>query len=384
VNEALTQILEHSEELLKQRKYQEAIDEVRPILIQDTGGLGQKIYGMALLGLGQHFDAVQPLMVASQTLPNDVTIAFAYGTALTQEGNPEGARAAFERGLGIDANHPGCKQGYANASKALADRDSVSNPMKAVEWLYGPWQKDPGNPQWAGPIIDLYISNGWNEQAHQFAAMLPEALQNSPTLKKKLGAAPIAPPVAEEQHQTPLSVATAAAAGGPRGGAVGTFEACPFCKQQIMVGVHTCPHCKMIIRSKAMPGQDYKASWQEVTLNILCWIGILLAAFDMINAFVTKTYNQPAGGYSVITSVISIGANILILQRNDFAMSIGKWLYVIRAIGSGCCLATSISGTSALSGSEAQKLGILMTLFLVLYFTYCVMMVYLLNYEGAE
>jgi hypothetical protein len=387
VNETLRQTLDVAIDLLKQKKYQEVIDTIRPILIQETGGEGQKLYGMALLGLGQHFDAVQPLMAASQMLPNDVTVAFAYGSALTQQGNLEGARAAYERALGIDETHPGSKMGYNNASKALADRDLAASPMKAIEWLYGPWQREPGNPQWAGPIIDIYLANGWNDQAHQFAGMLPQELQNAPSLKEKLKNAPAGPPVVAQAPAGtgPLATATVAAAeNAPRGGAVSALEQCPFCHQQIMAGIHTCPFCKMVIRSKNMPGQDYKPDWQEVTLNILCWIGILLNVTTLIMAFVNGTYNQPSGGYSIITSTVALGANALILQRNDMAMSIGKILYTIRFLSSAFCFCSGFMGAMSSEKGGFQAVIIVGTIIAGVDAIYSAFMVYLLNHEGAD
>ena len=161
------------------------------------------------------------------------------------------------------------------------------------------------------------------------------------------------------------------------------MEACPFCKQQMMVGVHTCPHCKMIIRAKAMPGADYKPEWQEVVLNILCWIGILIGAFQMIIVFVRHEHATPSGGFQLVVGFAMIVSNLLVLQRSDLWMTISKWLNVLNALQSfGCaCMATMAVGSMY---GHMRELAIIALIQQFISGLYSAFMVYLLNYEGAD
>lgn len=370
--------IDEANQLLTERKYDEVTSLVQPLLIRETGGQAQRVYGMALLGQGKYQEAVHLLMTAAQLLPDDVTVAFAYGSAMNQNGQTEGARASFARALTINGDHPGAKIGFLNTSKALADKVEATDPMKAIEWLYDVWQRDPGNAELAHRILDIYVKNGWSDSAHQFGALLPPALKNSEAMRAKLKALPSAAP--------PVNPANIPATGGTMAMGVSqapVFEACPFCKQQIMLGVHTCPHCKMIIRAKAMPGADYKPEWQEVVLNILCWIGMLIGAVQMLFAFIEKTYNTPSGGFAIIIGLAMILSNMLVLQRNDFWMTISKWLNVLNAIQSLGCACMAMTGVGSTTG-EMRQIAIFLLVQQVVSGGYSAFMVYLLNYEGAD
>ncbi len=374
MDDSLKSSINEANQLLGERKYEEIISLVQPLLIRETGGQAQRVYGMALLGLGRPAEAIPILMSAARVLPNDVTVAFAYGNAMNQVGQVEGARASFERALGIDANHPGAKMGFANASKALADRDEEKDPMKAIEWLYAVWQREPANAELANRILDIYIRNGWADSARQFAGLLPPQLKNSQPVLEKMKNLPAAAPPIDPGNIRPVT-------GNPAAGPV--MEACPFCKQQMMVGVHTCPHCKMIIRAKAMPGADYKPEWQEVVLNILCWIGILIGAFQMIIVFVRQEHATPSGGFQLVVGFAMIVSNLLVLQRSDLWMTISKWLNVLNALQSfGCaCMATMAVGSMY---GHMRELAIIALIQQFISGLYSAFMVYLLNYEGAD
>jgi tetratricopeptide (TPR) repeat protein len=384
VNSTLEGIVGEAQNLLDQRQYQAAIDKIRPILIQDTEGHGEKVYGMSLLGIGNAHEAVQPLLVASKVLTKDDSVFFAYGSALHQIGNFEGALAAFEAAFTLNSAHQSAKQMFLKISKEHAANLKPVNPLASIEILYKAWQAEPASPDLSMAVLDGYIENGWNNEAHQFAAMLPEAFQKSPTLKAKLKAAPVtvvSPPVATGDPNRPSMYTNSVS---HLQNQVSTFEECPFCKQQIMVGVHTCPYCKMIIRQKAMPGMDYKPEWQEVTLNILCWIGIIINGIDIAIIFIQRQHQSPLGALGLVFSSIAIGANFLILARNDFAMSIGKWVYLMRTIRGtlGLCLSFSlVSMAEKASEKNAAYLIIFLSFINVVYSGF---MVYLLNYEGAD
>ncbi|MBI1334362.1 MAG: tetratricopeptide repeat protein [Armatimonadetes bacterium] len=372
MDDSLQSQIDEANRLLGERKYDEIIALVQPILIRETDGQAQRVYGMALLGQGKYQEAVHLLMTAAQLLPNDATVAFAYGNAMNLNGQTEGARASFERALGLDPNHPGAKMGYLNTSKALADRDQPESPMKAIEWLYGAWQRDMGNAELAMRIFNIYVENGWGDSARQFAELLPPQLKNSDTMRARLKELPAeAPPVS----------AAAGPAMAPAASSV--FEACPFCKQQIMAGVHTCPHCKMVIRSKAMPGADYKPEWQEVVLNILCWIGMLIAAFQGIMVFVEGSQATPGGGFTLVIAFVQVLACIFILQRNDFWMSISKWLYVISCIRCMFCACLAFGFVGDATG-KAREAGLIVLIEIFVTGLFSAFMVYLLNYEGAD
>lgn len=374
MDESLKNTIDEANRLLSERKYDEIITLVQPLLIRETGGQAQRVYGMALLGLGRHQEAIPILMSAAQVLPADVTVAFAYGNAMNQVGQIEGARASFERALGIDANHPGAKMGLANTSKALADRDEEKEPMKAIEWLYAVWQREPANAELANRILDIYIRNGWSDSARQFADLLPPQLKNSQPVLEKLKTLPAAAPPIDPANVRPPS-------GTPTPGPV--MEACPFCKQQMMVGVHTCPHCKMIIRAKAMPGANFKPEWQEVVLNILCWIGILIGTFQIIMVFVRQEHATGPGGFQLVVSFAMIASNLLVLQRSDFWMTISKWLNVLNALQSlGCaCMASMAVGSMY---GHMRELAIIALFQQFVSGLYSAFMVYLLNHEGAD
>lgn len=372
MDESLKNTIDEANRLLSERKYDEIITLVQPLLIRETGGQAQRVYGMALLGLGRHQEAIPILMSAAQMLPADVTVAFAYGNAMNQVGQIEGARASFERALGIDANHPGAKMGLANTSKALADRDEEKEPMKAIEWLYAVWQREPANAELANRILDIYIRNGWSDSARQFAGLLPPQLKNSQPVLEKLKTLPAAAPPIDPANVRPPS-------GTPTPGPV--MEACPFCKQQMMVGVHTCPHCKMVIRAQMMPGANYKPEWQEVTLNILCWIGMILGGLQALSIFIMGAQSTPVGALGLVLSVVQIFANLFILQRNDFWMHISKWLYTLSAIR---CLLCSLSnmGTMGNAYGKEKEAAILGLVILFAMGIYSAFMAYLLNHEG--
>lgn len=378
MDQALQSQIDEANQLLTERKYDEVTSLVQPLLIRETGGQAQRVYGMALLGLGKYQEAVHLLMTAAQLLPDDVTVAFAYGSAMNQNGQTEGARASFARALTINADHPGAKVGFLNTSKALADKVEATEPMKAIEWLYDVWQRDPGNAELAHRILDIYVKNGWSDSAHQFGALLPPALKNSEAMRAKLKALPsAAPPVNPANIPAPGGTMAMGASQAP------VFEACPFCKQQIMLGVHTCPHCKMIIRAKAMPGADYKPDWQEIVLNILCWIGLLLNAFQVIQVFIAREHATPGGGFTIAMGLVSGIANVFILQRNDFWMSIAKWLYLMGCIRSGFCACTSMGLIGSTAG-DMKNAAMVLFVFLIIQGAYCGFMVYLLNHEGAD
>ncbi len=370
MDEALQSILADANRLLSERKYDEIIALVQPIMIRDTGGQAQRLFGMALLGQGKYQEAVHSLQSTAQMLPNDVTVAFAYGTALDKNGQTEGARAAFERALGIDENHPGARMGYLNTSKALADRDQVTAPMKGIEWLYGAWQRDTNNGELANRILDIYIANGWADSARQFGDLLPAQLKHADPIRTKLKDLPAEAPPAPPNLQVP-----APSMSRP------VMESCPFCMQQIMAGVHTCPHCKMVIRAKSMPGADYKPEWQEVTLNILCWVGMLLAATQFTLIFVAGGQATPLGALALVISFVQFFANLAIWQRVDFVMHIAKWLYVLLTTRSILCSCREGMVMGELVGREREALMIEVIILLVMGL-YSGFMVYLLNHEG--
>lgn len=372
MDEALQSQIDEANRLLGERKYDEIIPLVQPLLIRDTGGQAQRVFGMALLGQAKYQEAVHILMTAAKLLPNDVTIAFAYGNAMNLNGQTEGGRASFERALGIDANHPGAKMGFLNTSKALADRDEAAEPMKAIEWLYGAWQRDMGNAELGNRILDIYIKNGWADGARQFADMLPPQIKNSaPVLAKMKELPAAAPPISPDNLQR----TTIPAVNAP------VMETCPFCKQQIMAGIHTCPHCKMIIRAKSMPGADYKPEWQEVALNIICWIGLVFGAIQMILIFMAGAQATPGGGFLLVLAFVQIFANLFILQRNDFWMNIAKWLYVMSTLRCILCSLQSMTQASASYG-RSKELAMIDLIVTMIVGAYSAFMVYLLNHQG--
>ena len=371
MDEALQSQIDEANRLLGERKYDEIVPIVQPLVIRETGGQAQRVYGMALLGQGKYQESVHLLMTAAQKLPQDVTVAFAYGNAMKQNGQTEGARASFERALRIDANHPGAKIGFLNTSKALADRDEATEPMRAIEWLYGVWQRDPMNAEMAHRIVDIYIRNGWADQARQFADLLPPQLKNSEAMLAKIKGLPAAAPPISPANIRPAIPA----AQGP------VFESCPFCKQHIMMGIHTCPHCKMVIRAKNLPGADYKPEWQEVTLNIFCYLGVVFGALIVLLVFLTGTQSTAEGGFSLIVGLAIMGANGLIIARNDFWMNIARWLYVINTLR---CVLCSMQAMTAVGSSTGQvkefaMVNLVLTLIVGCYSGF---MVYLLNHQG--
>lgn len=384
MNSTLEGIVGEAQNLLDQRQYQAAIDKIRPILIQDTEGHGEKVYGMSLLGIGNAHEAVQPLLVASKVLTKDDSVFFAYGSALHQIGNFEGALAALEAAFTLNSAHQSAKQMFLKISKEHAAKLKPVNPLASIEILYKAWQAEPTSPDLSMAVLDGYIENGWNNEAHQFAAMLPEAFQKSPTLKAKLKAAPVtvvASPVATGDPNRPSMYTNSVS---HLQNQVSTFEECPFCKQQIMVGVHTCPYCKMIIRKDVMPGSGYKAEWQEITLNVLCWIGIVISGIQCIVVFATKTMSTGPGGYTLATNSVGIFFNIMILQRNDFIMSISKWLYIMQTIVNLLCVFASFGFAGAVTTSSQRGVAAFTVILSILMFLYSGFMVYLLNYEGAD
>lgn len=373
VDETLQSIIDQANQLLADRKYDEIIPLVQPILVRETGGQAQRVYGMALVGQGKFQESIHILMTAAQMLPDDVTVAFAYGTAQNQIGQTEAARASFDRALGLNAGHPGAKLGYINTSKSLADRDEPTEPMRAIEWLYAAWQRDVSNAELADRILGIYIRNGWADSARQFANLLPAPIKNSDHFRSLIKDLPAeAPPLA-----APAQVAAPAVQTRP------TFEACPFCKQQVMMGVHTCPHCKMIIRAKSMPGADYKPEWQEVVLNILCWIGMIMGSITMLAVFLTGTQATPGGGFVLVIGFVQIFANLLVLQRQDFVMSIAKWLYVMSTIRCILCSCIDLGNVQSTFG-KTKELMMFQLIITAAMGIYSAFMVYLLNYEGAD
>ena len=365
--------IDEATKLLGERKYEEVVSIVQSLLLRDTGGQAQRVFGMAQLGLGKYQEAVHVLMTAAQLLPNDATVAFAYGTAMNLNGQAEGGRASFERALGIDPSHPGARMGYLNTSKALADRDEPADPMKAIEWLYGVWQLDPTNLEMANRILDIYIKNGWGESARQFADLLPGRLKNSEAVVQKLKALPAdAPPV------NPANVKPSSA----QPSVVQTLEACPFCKQQVMAGLFTCPHCKMNIRAQRdMPGGNYKPGWQEVSLNIFAWIGIIFGGFLAIMVFVSKTQATTGGSFTLAISAAYVIANWLIIARNDVWMSVSKILYIIIAMRSVFCGCTTYGQIGMVYGQSRQE-AIFAFVIMILTGIYAAFMAYLLHFEG--
>ena len=365
--------IDEANKLLGERKYAEVVNIVQSLLIRDSEGQAQRVFGMAQLGLGKYQEAVHVLMTAAQLLPKDATVAFAYGTAMNLNGQAEGGRASFERALSIDPTHPGATMGFLNTSKVLADRDEPSDPMKAIEWLYSVWQHDPTNVEVANRILDIYLRNGWSEGAHEFVNLLPARLKNSEAVISKMKALPAeAPPV------NPANVRPASA----QPSVVQNLETCPFCKQQVMAGLFTCPHCKMTIRSQLdMPGGNYKASWQEVALNIFCWIGLVLSAYQIIMIFVTKTQGTRDGALPLIFNSSSAIMCVFILQRNDFWMSIAKWLYIIGVMFFAFC-GCLLFGAVGSSYGDTKQAAIFAFVIATVQGIYCGLMAYLLHYEG--
>jgi tetratricopeptide (TPR) repeat protein len=374
VDSALHAQIEEANKLLSERKYDEVAQLVQPLLMRDTGGQAQRVFGMAQLGLGKYQEAVHILMTAGQMLPKDATVAFAYGNAMNLNGQSEGARASFERALNIDPTHPGAQLGYLNTSKSLADRDEPTDPMKAIEWLYGVWQRDVTNSEVANRILDIYLKNGWNDSARQFVDLFPPKLKNSEAVVAKMKTLPADAPPVNPDNIRPTATQTPSV--------VQNLEACPFCKQQIMVGVFQCPHCKMSIRAQVnMPGGNYKPEWQEVVLNIFCYIGIALGGFDVIMTFVNGTYNKTAGAYSLAIGFLYVASNIMIIQRNDTWMAVTKILHIINVMY--CTLCACMSFGLIGSAYGATKQAMIMAFILVLVQgAYSTLMAYLLNYEG--
>lgn len=370
--------LDEANKLLSERKYSEVVTLVQPLLMRDTVGQAQRVFGMAQLGLGKYQEAVHVLVTAAQILPNDATIAFAYGNAMKLNGQAEGGRASFDRALGIDPSHPGAQLGYLNTSKELADRDEPTDPMKAIEWLYGPWQRDPNNAELANRIVGIYVKNGWGDSAKQFVDLLPAKLKNSEAVLGMMKTLPAdAPPVNPANLQK-----TAAAA--PSASSASTFEACPFCKQQIMVGVFQCPHCKMTIRASVnMPGGNYKPEWQEVTLNIFCYIGLVLGGLIVLSVFLGHAQATTAGSFSLAVAAGIIISNIMILQRNDVIMAVFKIIHIINAMRCVFCGCIEFGNIGQQYGQSKQVaiFAFVITLVLGAYSTF---MAYLLNYEGGS
>ena len=366
--------IDEANKLLSERKYEEAALVVQPLLIRETEGQAQRAFGMAQLGLGKYQEAVHVLMTAGQLLPNDATVAFAYGNAMNLNGQAEGGRASFERALSIDPTHPGAQLGYLNTSKALADRDEPTEPMRAIEWLYGAWQRDVTNVELGNRILDIYIKNGWGDSARQFADLLPPRIKNSEAVISKLKNLPSeAPPV------NPANIQAVA----PQRTSASVFEECPFCKQQVMAGVFQCPNCKMTIRAAVnMPGGNYKPEWQEVTLNIFCWIGLAIGAYDVIMVFVNRTHATTAGSFSLAVGAFIIISNILIIQRNDLVMTVAKILHIINAMAMVFCSCLSF-GTIGQSYGDTKKAMIAAFIMLVVQGIYSTLMAYLLNHEGG-
>lgn len=365
--------LDEANRLLGERKYEEVVAIVQSLLLRDTGGQAQRLFGMAQLGLGKYQEAVHVLMSAAQILPNDATVAFAYGTAMNLNGQAEGGRASFERALSIDPSHPGARMGFLNTSKVLAERDLPTDPMKAIEWLYGVWQFDPTNVEVANQILDIYLNNGWNEGAREFVNLLPAKLKNSEAIIGKMKNLPAeAPPV------NPANVKPANA----QPSVVTNLETCPFCKQSVMVGVFQCPHCKMSIRAQRdMPGGNYKPSWQEVSLNIFSWIGIVLGAFIVIMVFVAKSQATTAGSFALAIGAAIIVSNYLILIRNDLWMTVSKILYIINAMRCATCGCLMFGQISSLYGQTKQAM-IFEVVITVVMGIYSAFMAYLLHFEG--
>jgi hypothetical protein len=138
----------------------------------------------------------------------------------------------------------------------------------------------------------------------------------------------------------------------------------------------------MTIRSQRnMVGGNYKPSWQEVSLNIFCWIGLAISAFQIIMVFVNKTQATGPGASGIAFNAAGALMNVFILQRNDFWMSIAKWLYIIGVMFfafCGCILFGAIGTTYG----QTKQGAILAFVLATVQGIYCGFMAYLLHFEG--
>ena len=112
MDEGLQHSVDGVNQLISEIRCPKVVELIQPVLVHNSGWKFQRLFGMAQLGFSQYEEAALMSMTASQLLPNDATIAFAYGNALKPNGQTEGGRPSFERALGIDPNHPGAKMDY--------------------------------------------------------------------------------------------------------------------------------------------------------------------------------------------------------------------------------------------------------------------------------
>ncbi len=218
--------------------------------------------------------------------------------------------------------------------------------MQAITWLYRAWELVPNDANLSFRILHLYNQNGWQDPAKQFAGQLsPQVLQNA-KIQGLMGT--MSSQTAAPAPQTPVAHNPA-------------FEACPFCKQQVMAGIATCPHCKMQIRASVF--QDVKPirEWQAVTLNIICGISIVLNALTMILTLASGGQDTKEGGWNLLTSSISVLTSILVIMRVEWVMMVSKYWYMMQAVTLGFCGCMSIGLAGALG---AKGIGMVVILFL--------------------
>lgn len=288
---------------------------------QDATGNEAKFQALGLLGSGDHQASLAPFQLATQKLPQDQVVHFAFARALSMSGQLEQAKAAYESVLALNPNHPAAPQAIQQLCATLAIRDE-NDPTVAVTWLYRAWELKRDDPQLAASVLDVYVKNGWDQGANDFVAMLDPNLQNHPKIRQLRQQLPKPQP----QAKTPLDP---------------TYENCPFCKQQVIFGATTCPHCKMQIRASAFSANSGGQDWQTVALTVLCILMILLNATNMIIVFASGEASSK--GAVLGQSSLSLLSNVLILFRVEFAMAIARVWYILNACLTGCCGAFSLS-----------------------------------------
>ena len=138
----------------------------------------------------------------------------------------------------------------------------------------------------------------------------------------------------------------------------------------------------MTIRAAVnMPGGNYKPEWQEVSLNIFCWIGMVLGAFVILSVFLTHTQAERAGSFMLFVGAAILLSNLLILQRNDTWMTVTKILHIMNVMRCATCGCLTF-GQIGQSYGQTRQVMIFEFVITIVLGIYSAFMAYLLHYEG--
>jgi Tfp pilus assembly protein PilF len=306
----------------------------RAVEASPSHGLAWKKLAMAQVGLQNYVEGEKSARTASALLPTDADVYYALGYSLVQLQQPEAAIAELDKALNLNVHHEGARQ-VLNAALIQAGHSlREDDPHRAENYLQRAHKLYPEAPGGILALLEFFQLHHAKGKVTSLVKELSPQLMEEPTIKAKLENLARDSEFANAIRMATVSLQAAAPQTAARPAQSGVqYKPCPNCKQMIADFAAICPHCNFQNRATGtFAGRDAGPAyaWQDIALTIVMVLNLALSGFMIFVGLQAKIEMVKALICTIWGAQFML--SLAVLFRNDFAMTILKYLCYLAAL----------------------------------------------------